>query len=159
MVLRALFFLYLIVFSTNSLAQGLGNERIWKIGNRKKAIYQDRGVFHTGAEGTPGTLLSVRHSVNKELKAERIVLDFSGEKIPRVYGHISPTGDKIYVDLFSTTLSGANNFDNKGEYLKSVEFYPISKDILSLELGFKHKITADVFFLETPGRLVIDIKK
>ncbi|MFZ4713055.1 MAG: hypothetical protein ACOYL6_05070 [Bacteriovoracaceae bacterium] len=159
MVLRALFFIYLIVFTSSIWAQGLSNERIWKIGNRKKGIYQDRGVFHSGVEGTPGVLLSVRHSMNKEIQAERIVLDFSGEKIPRVYGHISPTGDKIYIDLFSTTMNTTSSFDGKGEYLKTVEFYPISKDILSLELGFKHKVTADVFFLEAPGRFVIDIKK
>lgn len=151
--------LCLLSISLSSFAQGLTNERIWKIGNRKKAVYQERGVFHTGVEGTPGALNSVRHSMNKEIKAERIVLDFAGEKVPRIYGHISPTQDKIYIDLFSTTMSPSSAFDGKGEYLKSVEFYPISKDILSLELGFKSKITADIFFLENPGRLVIDIKK
>ena len=159
MVFRTLIFFNLLIFSSSLWAQGLGNERIWKIGSRKKGVYQSSGVFHTGSEGTPGTLQSVRHSMNKELMAERIVLDFLGDKVPRVYGHISPTGDKIYIDLFSTVMNSNNSFVGKGEHLKSLEFYPISKDILSLELSFKSKISADVFYLESPARLVIDIKK
>lgn len=152
-------FILFILTTSQAFSQNLLEEKIWKIGSRKRAVYQDKGVFHTGSEGMPGVLQTVRHSMNKSLGAERIVFDFNGQQIPRIYGHIAKSQDKIFIDFFGTTMAPNLSSDPNGEYLKAVEFYPISKDILSLELSFKGKISADVFYLENPARLVIDIKK
>lgn len=157
--MKQLVFILFIFITFNALAQNLLEEKIWKIGSRKRSVYQDKGVFHTGSEGVPGVLQTVRHSMNKSLGAERIVFDFNGQQVPRVYGHLAKSLDRIYIDFFGTTMAPNMASDSNGEYLKSVEFYPISKDILSLELGFKGKISADIFYLESPARLVIDIKK
>lgn len=157
--MKQLVFILFIFTSFSALAQNLLEEKIWKIGSRKRSVYQDKGVFHTGSEGAPGVLQTVRHSMNKSLGAERIVFDFNSQQVPRVYGHIAKSQDKIFLDFFGTTMASNLTSDSNGEYLKAVEFYPISKDILSLELSFKGKITADVFYLESPARLVIDIKK
>lgn len=157
--MKQLVFILFIFISFSALAQNLLEEKIWKIGARKRSVYQDKGVFHTGSEGTPGVLQTVRHSMNKGLGAERIVFDFNGQQVPRIYGHLAKSQDKIYLDFFGTTMAPNLVSDSSGEYLKAVEFYPISKDILSLELSFKGKITADIFYLESPARLVIDVKK
>ncbi len=148
-----------LLISVQVFAQSLTGGKIWKIQNRKLNFYQTTGVFHNGNEGSASNLRTIRHSYNKEIKAERIVFDFAGDRVPRIYGHISPTQDKIYIDMFNTDTDVANAVDASGDLLKNVTYYKISKDILSVELNFKNKINADVFFLESPGRLVIDIKK
>lgn len=157
--MKKLVFILSIFISINVIAQNLLEEKIWKIGSHKRSIFQDKGVFHTGSEGMPGVLQTVRHSMNKSIGAERIVFDFTGQQIPKIYGHLAKSQDKIYIDFFGTTMASNISSDSNGEYLKGVEFYPISKDILSLELNFKGKISADIFYLENPARLVIDIKK
>jgi hypothetical protein len=43
--------------------------------------------------------------------------------------------------------------------LKSINFFTIEKDNVSVELQFSQKVSFDVFYLENPGRLVIDVKK
>lgn len=152
----AIFFLSI---SLSVAAQSLTSGKIWKIQNRKLNYYQAGGVFHNGNEGTSSNLRTIRHSYNKDIKAERIVFDFAGDKVPRIYGHISPSQDKIYVDMFSTDTDVSSSVDASGDLLKNVTYYKISKDILSVELNFKNKVVADIFFLENPGRLVVDIKK
>lgn len=153
----AVFFL-ILSFSSSLFAQDLLGERIRRITSRKKSIYLDKGIFHNGGPNNPSTLKAVRHNYNKGLGYERIVFDFKSDKIPKVYGHINATNKNLYVDLFDTKiLKGIDSF-GKTKYVDAIKFFPISKETLSVELQFKEKVSVDIFYLDKPGRLVIDIK-
>lgn len=159
-IIRAYIFLSLTlaIFAFNAVGQDLLGERIRRITSRKKSIYLDKGIFHNGGPSLESNLKSLRHSYNKSAGYERIVFDFSTKKIPKIYGYINSNGKNLYVDFFDTKISKEVGSFGKTKYVKSVNFFPISKENLSLELKFKEKVSVDVFFLENPGRLVIDIK-
>ena len=40
-----------------------------------------------------------------------------------------------------------------------MQFYNIEQDHVSVELDFKQNVSFDIFYLENPARLVIDVKK
>ncbi|PJB54161.1 MAG: hypothetical protein CO099_03135 [Bdellovibrio sp. CG_4_9_14_3_um_filter_39_7] len=42
--------------------------------------------------------------------------------------------------------------------VKGINVFPFKDETLSLELEFKKKVSIDVFTLENPNRLVIDVK-
>jgi len=150
--------LVLSILSTSLFAQDLLGERIRRITSRKKSIYLDRGIFHNGGPKVHSILKAVRHNYNQAKGFERIVFDFKTKKIPKVYGYINSANKNLYVDLFDTrVVKGINSF-GKTQYVKTINFFPISKDSLSVELKFKEKVSVDIFYLDNPGRLVIDIK-
>ena len=76
-------------------AQDLLKERIWKLSDRKKSIFFDKGVFYSPSNSRMQKLDAVRNSYVPARGFERIVLDFSDSKIPRVYGHISKDEKKV----------------------------------------------------------------
>ena len=43
-------------------------------------------------------------------------------------------------------------------FVKAFKFYPLSKEFLSMEILFKESVKAEIFYLNSPARLVIDIK-
>jgi hypothetical protein len=140
-------------------AQDLLGERIRRITSRKKSIYLDKGIFHNGGPTVQSNLKTVRHNYNKRLGYERIVFDFKTAKIPKVYGHINSPSKNLYVDLFDTQIDKNVGSFGKTQFVDSINFFPISRDTLSVELKFKEKVSVDIFYLENPGRLVIDIKR
>lgn len=140
-------------------AQDLQNQRIRKLQGSKTAIYLTSGIFHTG--GGPkvdSELKAIRHSFSAKNGYERLVFDFKTPKLPKVYGHISSDDKKIYLDFFDTTVGSELNSFGSSKYVESVNIFPLSKDSLSVELVLKDKLSADIFWLENPGRLVIDLK-
>ncbi len=142
-----------------SYAQDLLQERIWKISSRKRSIFFDKGVFHSDANPIVQKLTGIRNSYIPARGYERVVFDFSGTKPPRAYGKMSSTDMKIYVDFFNTTL-GTNVSQLKyNKFVKNIDFFAVDKDNLTVELKFFKKVSYDIFYLENPGRLVIDIKK
>lgn len=148
-----------LLFSISVLnAQDLFGERIRKLTGSKKSIFLDSGIFHNGASGNPTTLKSIRSSFDTKLGYERIVFDFTGNVIPRVYGHISGGEKKVLVDFFDTEISQSLGGLANSQFVEGVNFFPLSKESLSVELNFKKKVSVDIFYLENPGRLVIDIK-
>jgi len=149
----------LIMFSSLSHSQDLMKERIRKLSGRKKSIFLDSGIFHNGGVGIPSVLKTIRHSYNKTKKVERVVFDFETKKLPRVYGHVDARRKKMYIDIFDTKLSDSIKSLGESKYIESVNFFPIGKDLLSVELSFKGKMSVDLFYLENPGRFVVDIKK
>lgn len=140
-------------------AQDLQNQRIRKLQGSKTAIYLTSGIFHTG--GGPkidSELRAIRHNYSAKNGYERLVFDFKTPKLPKVYGHISSDDKKIYLDFFDTTIGSELNSFGSSKYVESVNIFPLSKDSLSVELVLKDKLSADIFWLENPGRLVIDLK-
>lgn len=147
-----------LTVSLNLDAQDLLKERIWKISSRKRAIFLDKGVFHSPKNTIQQQLVNIRNSYVKARGYERIVFDFSGIKPPQVYGMLGQ-GSKIYLDLFNTTMPNQVRTPKHVKYLKNIDFYPIDSSDLSLELSFEKGVSFDIFYLEKPGRLVIDVKK
>lgn len=155
-------FRILIVLSltlTNSFAQDLMKERIRKLTPSKTAIYIEKGIFHNGAVKNEAELVSIRQSFNAKEGFERIVLDFNGASVPKVYGYFSSQEKKLYIDLFSTNLSKDLKTITKTKFVDKIHFFPIEKDHVSVELRMSSSANVDVFYLENPGRIVFDLKK
>lgn len=153
-----LIFVIFCLLHTSLFAQDLLKERIRKIGGIKTSIYIEKGVFHNGGVKQESSIKAIRQSYNPKQGFERIVIDFSSSNIPKVYGHISSDEKKVYIDFFDTTLAKELQTIAKTRFVEKVNFFPIEENFLSVELKLKTKSSADIFFLENPGRLVIDLK-
>jgi hypothetical protein len=149
--------LSLFVFTTAS-AQNLMEERIWKIAPRKKSIFLDSGVFHFNSNVKNAGITAVRSSAVPGRGYERVVVDFSTPSIPKIYGHISPQDNKISVDFFETTVSTNQAQLKNSKNVKAIDFVSVDGKSVTMELSLKGKSSFDVFYLDNPGRLVIDIR-
>lgn len=156
---------YLAIFvstfflASSLFAQNLLNERIWKISSRKRSIFFETGVFHSDLKSPAQKLKSVRNSFIPARGYERIVFDFSSDKAPRVYGHISREKSKVSIDFYDVQLMGNVSALQNNKYIKNVNFFTIDQNNLSAELNFVKGVSYDIFYLEKPGRIVIDVKK
>lgn len=157
--MKVINFIILFVLCFNSYGQDLLQERIRKISSRKQSVFLNRGVFHNGTQNNNSTLKAIRHHYSDKKGFERVVFDFEGKAVPRIYGHIDGANKKLYVDFFSTKMSDKMTSYGKSNFIENFDFFPISDDSLSLEISLKEKFTADLFVLENPGRFVIDIKR
>jgi hypothetical protein len=155
---KATIVLFVALFSVASYSQNLLDERIRRVSARKRSIYLESGIFHNGGPKRSSKLKAIRHSFSGKKGYERLVFDFTTENLPRIYGYISGNNKKLYLDLFTTDLPDALNSFGNSRYVKSVNFFPIQNDTLSVEVLFKKNVTLDVFYLKSPGRLVVDIK-
>lgn len=151
--------IFMLLLSSVSIAQDLTKQRIWKISSKKRAVFLDKGVFYTNKRTSQQQLKAIRNSYVPSRGYERVVLDFSSPLPPRVYGHIANQEKKVYMDLHNTSLNKAISAVKNVKYVKNVDFFNLDKDNLSVELSFKEKVSFDIFYLENPGRIVIDIKK
>jgi hypothetical protein len=140
------------------LAQNLMEERIWKISPRKKSIFLDSGVFHHSSTAKAVGMTGVRSSYVKDRGYERIVIDFNTPTIPKLYGHISPTTQKLSLDLFDTNAVTNQNQLKNSKFVKNIDFISVDGKTMTMEMSMKGKSSFDVFYLENPARLVIDIR-
>ncbi|MGZ3788377.1 MAG: hypothetical protein ACXVLQ_07620 [Bacteriovorax sp.] len=156
----SLFFLIFIqtVCASNLFAQDLMKERIRKLTSNKTSIYVEKGIFHNGGVKQESVIKSIRQSYNPKQGFERIVIDFNTNQIPKVYGHISSQEKRLYIDFFDTTLAKELQTIGSTRFVEKVNFFPIESNYLSMEMRLKAKVNADIFYLENPGRLVIDFK-
>jgi hypothetical protein len=152
---------YLLVLvglvSWQAVAQNLNDERIWKLVSRKKAVYLGHGVFHFN-EGSPASISNLRSSYVPSLGYERVVVDFNGAKVPKLYGHIDGQEHKLSVDFFDTSVTPSIQSLKNTRHVKSVDFLAIDQNQVTMEMQLNNKSNFDVFYLENPGRLVIDIR-
>jgi hypothetical protein len=148
----------LVFLNSFSQAQNLHDEKIRKITSRKRSIYFDKGIFHNGGLKRKSQLKAVRHSFVEKRGYERLVFDFKTSKVPRVYGNVSMKNKKLYFDFFNTKLPSEISSFGDSKHIKGINFFPLSEESLSLELDFKSQVSVDIFYLENPGRLVVDIK-
>jgi hypothetical protein len=155
--MRYLLLLTLLV-GFSAKAQNLNDERIWKIPSKKKAIYLTNGVFHQNS-GPDASVIGIRSSGASQQGYERVVIDFSTSSVPKLYGHINETERKISVDFFQTSIASNLKSLSNTRYVKSVDFLVVDKDQVTMQMNLKSKYSFDIFFLENPGRLVIDIRQ
>ena len=154
-----LIILLFFTVSLNSYADNLLKERIWKISSKKRSIFLDKGVFHSENNPIAQELTGIRNSFVKSRGYERVVFDFSSPKPPKVYGKISAKEKKVYLDFFNSSLGAKSQQLKNIKYLKNIDFFTLDKDKLTVELNFTENVSFDIFYLEKPGRLVIDVKK
>jgi len=138
-------------------AQNLNEERIWKLVSRKKAIYLGHGVFHHN-DGQRSTVTGLRSSFVPSLGYERIVVDFATNDVPKLYGHIDGKSKKLSVDFFDTTVTPTITALRNTRHVQSVDFLAIDQNQVTMEMKLKDNVNFDIFFLPSPGRLVIDIR-
>lgn len=150
--------LFVLFASTTAYSQDLLKERIRKLGNKKTSIYVESGIFHNGGVKGEGLIKGIRQSYNPQQGFERIVIDFGASQIPKVYGNLNSAEKKLYIDFFDTNLDKELKTVASTRYIEKVNFFPIEPGHLSMEVKLKAKVTADIFFLENPGRLVLDLK-
>lgn len=148
-----------LFFSEYTYSQNLFEERIRKVTDQKTSIFLDKGIFHTGSGKTKSTLKSIRQHYRKKTKTERVVLDFKTNNIPRIYGHVSKGERKMYIDMFDTSLEKDFATFGESKLVKSIDFFPIHNRMLSAEIIFHKDVLVDIFYLENPGRFVIDAKR
>lgn len=139
------------------LAQNLMEERIWKVSSRKKSIFLDSGVFHHNSFLKESSITGVRNSAVNGRGYERVVIDFSTPTVPKLYGHISEN-KKLSVDFFDTSMATAQPQMKNSKFVKSIDFINVDGKSVTMEMDLKGKTSFDVFYLENPGRLVIDIR-
>lgn len=151
--------LFILIISFSAFSQNLFKERIRKVPDRKKAIYLDSGIFHHLSNEKNATLNTIRNSYVASRKYERIVFDFSTNNVPRIYGFIDQKNNKLNMDLFGVTLSSKIKTLKNTKYIKNIDFYNIDAKALSIEIILKEKVSYDIFVLNNPARLVIDIQK
>jgi hypothetical protein len=142
----------------NIYAQDLFNSKIRKLDSKKKSIYLTEGVFHNGKVSTASKLMGIRHSYRELDGYERIVFDFETEGPPEIYGSINSLKKKIYIDFTLTTLSSGISSLGNSKYVQNINFFPIDKNRLSVEIDLKESVGVDLFFLTAQGRLVLDLK-
>lgn len=145
-----------LVLTTSALAQNLLEERIWKVSPRKKSIFLDSGVFHHNSKNS-ASITGVRNSAVNGRGYERIVIDFNTSSVPKIYGHIA-ANKKISVDFFDTVIKTTQPSMKNSKFIKSVDFISVDGKTVTMELALKGKSSFDVFYLENPGRLVIDVR-
>lgn len=148
----------IFLLSTSVLAQNLMKEKIRKIDARKKSIYLQRGIFYSGAKNIPSKLVRIRRSYRKDKEFERIVFDFNTQEPPRLYGHLSDSEKKLYMDFFTTTILPTVKFPEESRYVSSSHFLA-DNEILSVEVNLEVAKSAEIFHLSSPGRVVVDLKK
>lgn len=142
---------------TGALAQNLMEERIWKVAPRKKSIFLDSGVFHLNSNLKSSAIVGVRNSAVNGRGYERVVVDFNTPKVPKLYGHITAS-KKLSVDFFDTSIQTSQPQMKNSKFVKSVDFITVDGKTITMELNLKGKSSFDIFYLENPGRLVIDIR-
>lgn len=147
-----------LFISFEAFSQNLMEERIWKISNRKKSIFLDSGVFHYNSVLAGSTITAVRNSVVPGRGYERVVIDFNSQTVPKVYGHISGKDKKISIDLFETSVGTTQPQLKNSKFVKSIDFISVDGKTVTTEINLNAKASFDVFYLENPGRLVIDIR-
>ncbi len=146
-----------VLLAVPALAQNLLEERIWKVSPRKKSIFLDSGVFHFNSTLKKSSVTAVRSSVVPGRGYERVVVDFSTPTVPKLYGHIS-TNKKISVDFFDTAIATTQPQLQNSKFVKSIDFISVDGKTITMDLNLKGKSSFDIFYLENPGRLVIDIR-
>lgn len=150
-------FLLCLLVVTPLLAQNLMEERIWKVSPRKKSIFLDSGVFHLNSTLKDSSISAVRNSAVSGRGYERVVIDFNTPTIPKIYGHITEN-KKISIDFFDTSMVTAQPQMKNSKFVKAIDFISVDGKTMTMEMTLKGKSSFDIFYLENPGRLVIDIR-
>ena len=149
----------LLAMSASIFALNLSSEHIHKIPDRKKTIYFNRGIFHNGDKAQESKLKAVRHSYYEKQGHERLVFDFESDKLPKIYGGLLDEKNQLHLDFFKVNLPTNVSAFGNSIMVDAINFFPIQGETLALEINFKFKVKIELFTLEKPARLVVDVIK
>ena len=138
--------------------QDLFSERIRKISLDKRSVFLDNGIFHNGSSSVPSAIKGFRHRYSRELGYERLVFDFSTDSLPRIYAYLNGVENRLYVDFFKTDVKEKPSAAKNSVFVDEINMFLVEKGNVSAEVVFKKNAGIEIFYLEQPGRLVIDIK-
>ena len=156
---KLLFICFLISISDLCFGQNLNKEKTKKMEGHKTGVYVQEGIFYKGGSSTKSGIQSIRRSGDTTKNQERIVIDFSTANTPQIYSYLSDSEKILYIDFFNTEIKDKKPELLNSTFVDSVIFYPWKDNSLSMEIKLKEKVFCDLFYLETPGRMVIDIRK
>lgn len=140
-------------------AQDLMKETIRKMADHKRSLYLNGGVVHGGVRRAPSRLAAMRHSPPSDSRPyERVVFEFDTVEAPAFYGHLDSGAGRVSLDFFEASMDGPPE-PCSGDLVEGVDFFPISPESLSVEINLKGPFSADVFYLASPGRVVVDVKR
>ena len=103
------------------------------------------------------SISAVRNSAVSGRGYERVVIDFNTPSVPKIYGHITEN-KKISIDFFDTSMVTAQPQMKNSKFVKAIDFISVDGKTMTMEMTLKGKSSFDIFYLENPGRLVIDIR-
>jgi hypothetical protein len=86
-----------------------------------------------------------------------VVIDFNSPAVPKLYGHIT-ADKKLSVDFFETSIQASQPSLRSSKFVKAIDFITVDGKTITMEMALKGKSSFDIFYLENPGRLVIDIR-
>ncbi len=158
MINKTLFLLTFFVLIPTSYSQSILKNRIREIGAEKKSVYLQSGTFHGGKLVNSAALKGIRHAYKSDTQVERIVIDLEGVNLPRTYGYLNSSEKKLYLDLFNTQIDPKFAGFGGSKFVQNVDIIKAGTSNISLEIAFKSQLTADIFYLENPARLVVDLK-
>ncbi len=150
---------FLILISDLCYGQNLNQEKANKIEGRKTGVYVQEGVFYKGGSMIKSAIQSIRRSGDSAKNQERVVIDFSTANTPQIYSYLSDSEKILYIDFFNTEIKDKKPELVNSTFVESVIFYPWKDNSLSMEIKLKEKVFCDLFYLESPGRMVIDMRK
>lgn len=140
-------------------AQNLRDQSLRKIRVDKTSRFVESGIIYNMDYKNSPILTNIRSSYTPGKGYERIVFDFDTNDIPRVYGHIDSSNNRLLLDFLKTGLDGRLASPGDSRFVEAIHFFPIDENSLSLEVIFKGDVNVEVFYLKSPGRLVVDIKR
>jgi hypothetical protein len=150
---------FLILISNLCFGQNLNQEKTKKMEGRKTGVYVQEGIFYKGGSSIKSAIQTIRRSGDSAKNQERIVIDFSTSNTPQIYSYLSDSEKILYIDFFNTEIKDKKPELINSTFVESVIFYPWKDNSLSMEIKLKEKVFCDLFYLETPGRMVIDFRK
>ena len=155
---KTLYYLCLFLLVPQLYGQDFFSERVRKISHDKRAVFLDNGIFHNGSSSVESSVKNFRHRYSKELGYERLVFDFTTESVPGVYAYLDGVKNKLYIDFFKTQMKGKLASGKDSIFVEEINMFLVEKDNVSIEVAFKQSAGIEIFYLDRPGRLVIDIK-
>ena len=156
---RLFIFCIFVLFSNHSFGQNLNQEKAIKLADKKNPFYKNQGIFYKSGPNINSSIQSIRRSWDPKKSEERVVIDFSTTDSPRIYGYLSESEKILYLDFFNTEIKDKNPTLANSNFVDSINIYQWKDNKISMEVKFKERVFCDLFYLDTPGRLVIDMRK
>lgn len=150
---------FFISISEFCFGQDLNKEKARKMEGRETKAFLSKGIFYKGGADLPTAIQKIRRSWDAKKSNERVVIDFSTENPPKIYSYLSDSEKILYIDFFNTEIKDKKLELVDSTFVDSINFYPWKDNLLSMEIKLKEKVFCDLFYLDTPGRMVIDIRK
>ena len=102
------------------------------------------------------SLKKIRAFFKKDKGYERVVLDFSTDKLPKTMVYLSKDEKRLMVTMLKTSSSNVEK-PIKTQMFSTYNVFGID-DSATVEMTFRRPKEIDVFYLEKPARLVIDAR-